>query len=514
MVCVKWKADRSRLYRQRRAALVLAFVLAALCLPACAEQGSQEPAPEFAQQSVLPAADEQALPVAVATQPEIVYERHTAYMFGQDGYFFPDRALTRAEAAKALTYVFAVQASTQTTFTDVPEDSWFYRCTSDAAALLPADEDGAFRPYDAITRSDFLAAICRGVDHWLCEDGQEPPTLDAAMRYAALLDWVGPESDDTQCVTRAQAVEMLNRALDRTPDREAIDALQSRVFLDVSPEHEAYYDIMEAALGHSFACGEDGTERWDDESVSCRPLSEGLHMAGGNAQYVLADGAVVTEPGLFTVGRFTYLVSEQNGQIYADDALHLVGDTVVFATHTGVILKNARRYDYCFDESGAYTTGDEALDAQVAATIAACTTDEMTQEEKLRACYEHVRDFQYLGRNAALPSTVKTMPHENAVAYASKIFETDKGDCYNFAASFCFLARALGYEATAVVGTCGYAWSQNAIVHGWVEIVIDGQTYLFDPQIENYNLRAGISNETHGAYWVSYDSAPGRYNKN
>ena len=82
----------------------------------------------------------------------------------------------------------------------------------------------------------------------------------------------------------------------------------------------------------------------------------------------------------------------------------------------------------------AYIDDDDAADA----AVAACTTQDMTQEQKLRACYEYVRDFKYLGRNAALPRTVKTMPHENAVEYARKIFETGKGDCYNFAASFCF----------------------------------------------------------------------------
>ena len=51
------------------------------------------------------------------------------------------------------------------------------------------------------------------------------------------------------------------------------------------------------------------------------------------------------------------------------------------------------------------------------------------------------------------------------------------------------------------------------IAHGWVEIELDGETFLFDPQIENYNLRAGISNETHSAWQVTYESAPARYLK-
>ena len=75
------------------------------------------------------------------------------------------------------------------------------------------------------------------------------------------------------------------------------------------------------------------------------------------------------------------------------------------------------------------------------------------------------------------------------------------------------LARKLGYLATPIVGECGYSWNWYPIAHGWVEIELDGETFLFDPQIENYNLRAGISNETHSAWQVTYESAPARYLK-
>ena len=104
---------------------------------------------------------------------------------------------------------------------------------------------------------------------------------------------------------------------------------------------------------------------------------------------------------------------------------------------------------------------------------------------------------------------------DKAVAYANKIFSTGKGDCYNFTAAFCFLARALGYEASSIAGVCGYVWNSTAaITHGWVEIVMDGNVYLFDPQIENYNNRSGISNETNGAYRVTYATARANYYKN
>ena len=497
----------------------LVLLLLALCLTACMEQTAPDPAPAAAQSepdnaasSEEPVQSLQPDPVA-EVQPQLECTLHPAYMFGQNGFFFPERALTRAETAQVLVYVFDPAENVQADYTDVEEDSWFFPCVTAVAGLLPGDAGGTFRPYDAITLSEFVSAICRGTGCRLPQGSAADVLPDAAVHYAALFGWIDGIASGDQNVTRAQAVQILNRALGRTPDRTAIDALDERVFLDVSPGHEAYYDITEAALEHSCFEDEDG-ECWDGESVFVFPLEPGLHMAGGNALYVLDDGSILTEPGLFTEGRFTYLVSDDSGRIYADDALHLVGDQVVFCKRDGTILKNARRYDYYFDETGSYSTGDASLDALVDAAIAACTTQDMAQEEKLRACYEYVRAFKYLGRNAALPRTIKTMPHENAVEYARKIFETGKGDCYNFAASFCFLARALGYEATAVVGSCGYAWSYSAIAHGWVEIIMDGETYLFDPQIENYNLRAGISNATHSAYCVSYESAPGRYYKN
>ena len=499
--------------------MLLTFYFAGCAVQTAPDALQQEPAAADAPAAAEAAADTAAVEAAAqpepiaATQPQPVYETHAAYMFGQNGYFFPERQLTRAETAQILVYVFDTADSHTAAFTDVPQDSWFYSCVMAAADLLPGEEDGTFRPYDAVTLAEFAAAICRGTGCRLPQGSAADVLPDAAVRYAALFGWTEKDADAQQNVTRAQAVQILNRALGRTPDTAAIDALTERVFLDVSPEQEAYYDIMEAALEHRFAAS-DGAESWDGESIFFFPLAPGLHMAGGNALYLLDDGSILTEPGLFTVGRFTYLVSENDGQIYADNALHLVDDQVVFCTPGGTILKNARRYDYFFDENGAYTTGDAMLDAEVAEAIAACTTQDMTQEEKLRACYDYVRSFKYLGRNAALPRTVKTMPYENATAYARKIFETGKGDCYNFAASFCFLARALGYEATAIVGSCGYVWSSTAIAHGWVEIVMGAETYLFDPQIENYNLRAGISNATHGAYQVSYETAPGRYYKN
>ena len=51
-------------------------------------------------------------------------------------------------------------------------------------------------------------------------------------------------------------------------------------------------------------------------------------------------------------------------------------------------------------------------------------------------------------------------------------------------------------------------------LNGYLAVYLqDGQTLLYDPQIENYNIRAGISNEENGAFGVTYETAHARYLK-
>ena len=122
----------------------------------------------------------------------------------------------------------------------------------------------------------------------------------------------------------------------------------------------------------------------------------------------------------------------------------------------------------------------------------------MTQEQKLYACYCRVRSYQYLGRNGVQSGSA--LPYQTALGFAKTMYTTGKGDCYNFASAFCFLARQLGYDARTVIGKCAYKWNTYAIPHGWVEITIGGTVCLFDAELENYNSRHELSNEIYKAY--------------
>ncbi|MDH6365288.1 hypothetical protein M2139_002283 [Enterococcus sp. PF1-24] len=84
--------------------------------------------------------------------------------------------------------------------------------------------------------------------------------------------------------------------------------------------------------------------------------------------------------------------------------------------------------------------------------------------------------------------------------YATQAFSQLKGDCYCYAAAFYHMAKMLGYDAHLVSGRVQMAAGGTG-PHGWVEININGTTYVFDPE-----SRAHISG--YNGYQVTY-GAPG-----
>lgn len=74
--------------------------------------------------------------------------------------------------------------------------------------------------------------------------------------------------------------------------------------------------------------------------------------------------------------------------------------------------------------------------------------------------------------------------------YANYGFKNNKGNCYVMAATFCYMARLLGYEAYYVEGQVPLAGGGMG-PHGWCEIVMDGSTYVFDPDFTHETGRNG-----------------------
>lgn len=451
----------------------------------------------------------EAAPSTEAELPPPEYLSHEAYMHGHESFFAPERLLSRAEAAILVQRLCGGAEDAHPFFYDVPEDSDLYREISGVAEFFPTDWQDYFLPNEPITREDLFAALCHAAELTLPNElfYEDAPYTALALQNG----WCYADAV-SEYISRGEAAHVFNRALGRSPDRLLLLRETPLIFIDVSPACPYYADITEAAVPHEYL--ESGNaERWN--ATGFPELKSGLYRQSGVAYYLQEDGTLLNTPGLHEIPSGTVYVADESGLIYADNRPHWTPDGVVFCRRSGTILKGGSYRGYVFDENGCYTSGDSDLDAYVQAVYDECTTEDMTQLEKLRACYDYVRGFKYLGRNSPLSDAVKTMPYDLAQGYALKIFETGKGDCYNFTAAFLFLARGLGYDAEGVIGYCGYLWSRGAIAHGWVTITMDdGSVCLFDPQIENYNIRAGISNDYYGAFMTTYEASYANYYPN
>lgn len=100
----------------------------------------------------------------------------------------------------------------------------------------------------------------------------------------------------------------------------------------------------------------------------------------------------------------------------------------------------------------------------------------------LYANYKWVVDnFSYVRRSGHL-----TPPpgYTREQWYAIEGFEKQSGNCYTYAATFCQLAKGLGYNAEYVEGDV-YGVGNTWWPHGIVLIHMNGTTYICDPELES-----------------------------
>ena len=193
-----------------------------------------------------------------ASYPLLVVGGHEAYMSGEEGArFYPDRAMTRAEMAQVLYNLLASYPPvTGGSFSDVSAGAWYATAVNTLVELdvLSGYEDGTFRPNNAVTRAEFVTAVCKCFDslstgsagfsdvsgHW----------AEGFINQAVAEDWISGFPDGTfrpdESIQRCQVTAILNKALERTGSGFAADA-GTQEFVDVPSSHWAYEHIAEAA---------------------------------------------------------------------------------------------------------------------------------------------------------------------------------------------------------------------------------------------------------------------------
>ncbi len=197
--------------------------------------------------------------------------------------------------------------------------------------------------------------------------------------------------------------------------------------------------------------------------------------------YAFAENSTVMqfEAGVQSVFGKTYLISEAGGIIDRHPAgVLLQGLDLYCVQEDGSLLVDGDVGYLHFGSDGRYTSGNETLDTGIRTLFETCLTgEEADTESQLRVAYNYLRDnYRYLsGPFQEIGST------DWAEECALQFLERTKGNCYCWAATVMYCARALGYQATVV---SGYE-SNPSNKHAWNMIEWpDGETYLFDAQLE------------------------------
>lgn len=219
------------------------------------ESSSQAPEESSGEESGISMEDSQQ--ETFASYPLLVVGGHEAYMSGEEGArFYPDRAMTRAEMAQVLYNLLASYPPvTGGSFSDVSDSAWYATAVNTLVELdvLSGYEDGTFRPNNAVTRAEFVTAVCKCFD---LTDGADSGFSDVSgwasgyINAAVERGWIVGMGDGTfqpnANLTRAQVTPILNKALERTGSGFAADA-GTQEFVDVPSSHWAYEHIAEAA---------------------------------------------------------------------------------------------------------------------------------------------------------------------------------------------------------------------------------------------------------------------------
>lgn len=162
---------------------------------------------------------------------------HFAYVIGYpDGTVHPNGQITRAEVATIFFRLLRDEVrdgafTTSNSYSDVAYGKWYNNpiSTMSALGIITGYPDGTFKPNKPITRAEF-AAIAARFDE--TQSGKSATFSDVIGHWAAkeigiayYNDWIKGYPDGTfkpdQNITRAEAMTLINRVLERKPESPA-----------------------------------------------------------------------------------------------------------------------------------------------------------------------------------------------------------------------------------------------------------------------------------------------------
>ena len=206
---------------------------------------------------------------------------HYAYIVGYpNGNVEPNGNITRAEVAtiffRLLTEKVRTANSTQSnSLSDVTRGQWFNHAVSTLSSMgiVKGHNDGTFAPNAPITRAEFAAIAARFDDK---NTDTSSKFTDIASHWAkneigiaANKGWINGYPDGTfrpnQYITRAEAMTLVNRVLNRLPENSS-DLLDSMIKWPDNSDASAWYylAVQEATNSHYYKTKENKFEKWTE----------------------------------------------------------------------------------------------------------------------------------------------------------------------------------------------------------------------------------------------------------
>lgn len=204
---------------------------------------------------------------------------HFAYVIGYpDGTVHPNGQITRAEVATIFFRLLRDEVrdgafTTSNSYSDVAYGKWYNNpiSTMSALGIITGYPDGTFKPNKPITRAEF-AAIAARFDE--TQSGKSATFSDVIGHWAAkeigiayYNDWIKGYPDGTfkpdQNITRAEAMTLINRVLERKPESPADLLTNMNKWIDNMDTSKWYYlDVQEATNSHGYTRKTFNYELW------------------------------------------------------------------------------------------------------------------------------------------------------------------------------------------------------------------------------------------------------------
>lgn len=145
----------------------------------------------------------------------------------------------------------------------------------------------------------------------------------------------------------------------------------------------------------------------------------------------------------------------------------------------------------------------------VEAVLSQITTADMTTYQKVKACYDYlINTCEYGGK-------MKVVDASDAAAFANiidmcayDILCEHVGVCDDYTAAFVALTRAIGLESYSVGGQTSSSRG-GYTPHAWAVVILEGQEYVFDPQIEDNIAKGGAIR--YYRFGKTYAEVPNKY---